>query len=399
MANVAISNGVRSNLVSLQNIAAQLSAGQERLASGKRVNSALDNASSFFTAQGFTDRASKLTGLLDGMSTGISTIKQANSALDTQRKLVDTARSIVEQSKKTGGYTAYAATSASALTVGAATGNTIQEKSMNALLSDNSVASGETLVFSSTKNGVASTFTFTNTGGTKTVKNLVDELSASGVATAKVNENGTLSFEARDATALTVTGTGLTSGANDGGLGFGAGGTITGSSATITGDGVNYQAQLDDIIGQITNLARDSGFNGTNLLQSANNLTIALDDVNASSTTTVNSGDFSASGLGIGGLTLTGGGTAAALTALDAASKAIKGKQSELGNKLTVIQARSDLATTLKNTLNTASGNLTNADQNEEAANVLALQTRQSLAQSALSLANQADQAVLQLLR
>lgn len=392
MADIALSSGVRSNLVSLQGIASLLTSSQERLATGKRVNSALDNPSNFFTAQGFNDRATRISSVLDNLATGVSTIKSANSALETQRKLIDTARSIVEQSKKTGGYTAFADTGEAALTVSAgATGTSIQQRTLTSNISDSGVANGETLIFTATKNGVQSSYTFT-AGAATTVQQLVDAVNGSGVANAKVNENGTLTFEARDATAFTITGTGATGGE----LGFTAFNT---ASTTVTGDGVNYQAQLDDVISQITNLARDAGFNGTNLLQAANNLTLQLDDVNATSTTTITSGDFSATGLGIGALTLAGGGADAALTALTAANNTVKAKQSEFGNKLAVIQARQDLGKTLANELKTAAGNLTNADQNEEAANVLALQTRQSLAQSALSLANQADQAVLQLLR
>ncbi len=396
MADIALSSGVRSNLVSLQGIASLLTTSQERLATGKRVNSALDNPSNFFTAQGFNDRATRISTVLDNLATGVSTIKAANSALETQRKLIDTARSIAEQSKKTGGYTAFADTADTALVLTGSTVTTgsIQAQSSGALLANNGVADGETLIFTATKNGVSSAFTFTagaaNDGAT--VQELVDAVNASGVASARVNENGTLTFESRDATAFTITGTGATGGE----LGFTA---FTTASTTVTGDGVNYQAQLDDVISQITNLARDAGFNGTNLLQSSNNLILQLDDVNASSTTTVTSGDFSATGLGIGALSLAGGGVDAAITALTNANNSVKAKQAEFGNKLAVIQARQDLGKTLANELKTAAGNLTNADQNEEAANVLALQTRQSLAQSALSLANQADQAVLQLLR
>ena len=75
----------------------------------------------------------------------------------------------------------------------------------------------------------------------------------------------------------------------------------------------------------------------------------------------------------------------------------VRSYQSSFGNGLTVIQNRQDFTKSLINTLKTGSDNLTNADTNEEAANLLALQTRQQLSQTALSLSNQADQAVLRL--
>jgi flagellin-like hook-associated protein FlgL len=106
MADIALSSGVRTNLQSLQNIANLLTTSQERLSTGKKVNSALDNPASFFTARGFSDRAESLNGLLDGMSTGIQTIKAANTGLDTISKLLKQATSVAQQFKANGGYTA-----------------------------------------------------------------------------------------------------------------------------------------------------------------------------------------------------------------------------------------------------------------------------------------------------
>ena len=70
---------------------------------------------------------------------------------------------------------------------------------------------------------------------------------------------------------------------------------------------------------------------------------------------------------------------------------------SNLGSNLSIVQTRQDFTKATINTLQTGAANLTLADMNEEAANMLALQTRQQLSSSALSMASQADQAVLRL--
>ena len=74
---------------------------QTRLATGKRVNSALDNPINFFTAQGLTSRASDLNTLLDSMSSGINTIQAANNGITSITKLVQSAQALVSQAQQT----------------------------------------------------------------------------------------------------------------------------------------------------------------------------------------------------------------------------------------------------------------------------------------------------------
>ncbi|MGC1562526.1 MAG: flagellin, partial [Bradyrhizobium sp.] len=87
------------------------------------------------------------------------------------------------------------------------------------------------------------------------------------------------------------------------------------------------------------------------------------------------------------------------LTALGNASNALRAEASTLGSNLSVVQIRQDFNKNLINVLQTGASDLTLADPNEEAANSQALSTRQSIAVSALALANQSQQSVLQLLR
>jgi flagellin-like hook-associated protein FlgL len=89
----------------------------------------------------------------------------------------------------------------------------------------------------------------------------------------------------------------------------------------------------------------------------------------------------------------------AILTSLNSASTTLRAEASTLGSNLSIVQIRQDFSKNLINVLQTGSSSLTLADTNEEAANSQALSTRQSIAVSALSLANQSQQSVLQLLR
>src|SRR5438552_5644333 len=97
MSGIVLSAAVRQNLLSLQNTAELLSTTQNRLASGKKVNTALDNPTNYFTAQGLDARASDISNLLDGMGNGVQVLQAANTGLTSLQKLVDTAKSIANQ--------------------------------------------------------------------------------------------------------------------------------------------------------------------------------------------------------------------------------------------------------------------------------------------------------------
>src|SRR5215510_9573871 len=101
MSDIVLSAGVRSNLLQLQQTADLMTRTQTRLATGKRVNSALDNAINFFTAQGLDNRANDLSGLLDSMSNAINTIQAADHGITAITKLVQSAQSLVSQARQT----------------------------------------------------------------------------------------------------------------------------------------------------------------------------------------------------------------------------------------------------------------------------------------------------------
>ena len=161
-------------------------------------------------------------------------------------------------------------------------------------------------------------------------------------------------------------------------------------------------SQYNQIIQQLTTTAQDASFNGINLLD-GNSLKMIFDET-GKSTLTIAGVTFNPQGLGLASLAagtdftdnvLTG----KVMTALNTASVTLRSQASAFGANLSIVQIRQEFNKNIINVLQTGSSNLTLADSNEEAANSQALSTRQSIATSALSLANQSQQSVLQLLR
>src|SRR5436305_6522974 len=97
MSGIVLTAAVRQNLLSLQGTAELLAGTQGRLSTGKKVNSALDNPTNFFTAQGLNNRASDINNLLDTIGNGVQVLQAANTGLTSLQKLVDTAKSIANQ--------------------------------------------------------------------------------------------------------------------------------------------------------------------------------------------------------------------------------------------------------------------------------------------------------------
>ena len=97
LSNITLSAAVRQNLLSLQGTADLLATTQGRLATGKKVNSALDNPTNFFTAAGLDARASDISNLLDSIGNGVQVLQAANTGITSLSKLVDTAKSIANQ--------------------------------------------------------------------------------------------------------------------------------------------------------------------------------------------------------------------------------------------------------------------------------------------------------------
>jgi len=273
--DISLTSGMRNNLVSLQTTVSLLNRTQERLSSGKKVNSALDNPTAFFAAQALTGRAADLTGLKDSMGQAIQTIKAANNSITTMSTLIDAAKGLAQ--------TALATTDAAALS--------------------------------------------------------------------------------------------------------------------------SLQVQYDGLMTQIDTVVTDSNYVGTNLLNgdAASSLSVSFNEDGSSSMTIASVASKSAN-LGTVGNEISGGNistdaatTNAVIVSLNDAKNQLRTTSAGLSAGLSIITARQDFTTQMVNTLTAGADSLTLADMNEEGANMLMLQTRQSLGTTALSLSAQAAQSVLKL--
>jgi flagellin-like hook-associated protein FlgL len=412
MSDIVLSASVRQNLLSLQSTADLLSTTQNRLATGNKVNSALDNPTNFFTAQGLNSRASDINNLLDGIGNGVQVLQAANTGITSLQKLVDTAKSIANQALQTNsGYT----TKSNVAFTGAAAGTGVATADD---LSGGATASKlDAAAFTFTTEAGATTITIGDgTGGT--VKSLADfnkALTTAGVGlTASLTGANELTFtSSNDSAGQTITAAATPS----------AAGTITGDAVEIAVLAANATAgtiaaavpdavsqsnraslvsQYNQILDQIKTTAQDASFNGVNLLN-GDQLKLVFNET-GKSTLNIQGVTFDPAGLGLS--TLVSGtdfidnfSTNKVLTSLNNASSSLRSQASTLGSNLSIVQIRQDFSKNLINVLQTGASNLTLADTNEEAANSQALSTRQSIAVSALALANQSNQSVLQLLR
>jgi flagellin len=414
MTGIVLSAAVRQNLLSLQSTAALLATTQNDLATGNKVNSALDNPTNYFTAQGLNNRASDINSLLDSIGNGVQVLQAANTGLTSLQSLVDTAKSIANQVLQAPtGYsvkasaTSLAPTGAGALAV-AGTAADLTNGGTNSL-------NGKTFVFTPAT-GAATTITVSSTvaaGNVNSITAFNAALTSAGLGlTASLASDGSITLTSTNDNASQTLTTGTTAAANN----IAISGTDTATLVTPTGGTAgapvadpasqavrsSLVSQYNNIITQITTTAQDSSFNGINLLN-GDNLKLTFDET-AKSTLNVQGVTFNAAGLGLASLTvgtnfLDNSSANAALATLTSASTVLRTEASALGSNLSVVQLRQDFNKNLINVLQTGASNLTLADSNEEAANSQALSTRQSIAVSALSLANQSQQSVLQLLR
>src|ERR1044071_8376057 len=100
MSDISLSKAVRSNLLSLQNTSKMMAQTQDRLSTGNKVNSALDNPSNWFTAAGLNSRASDLNALIDSMSNGVKTLEAADNGLTAMTKTLESMQSTLRQARQ-----------------------------------------------------------------------------------------------------------------------------------------------------------------------------------------------------------------------------------------------------------------------------------------------------------
>eukprot|EP00435_Cladocopium_sp_Y103_P078999 s1_g2738.t1 len=180
--------------------------------------------------------------------------------------------------------------------------------------------------------------------------------------------------------------------------------TLSAAASGTFDNGTNRDSFVTDynnLLDQIDQLAADASFNGVNLLD-GNSLTAKFNE-DGSSSLTIAGVTFDAAGLSLTDTTTSAFGTDsginAVVTALDSATNTLRTQSSTFGNNLAVVENRQNFTDSLISVLERGAGALTLADTNVEGANLLALQTRQSLGTTALSLSSQSDQAVLSFIR
>jgi flagellin-like hook-associated protein FlgL len=265
--DISLTAGMRANLISLQGTVDLLNRTQERLATGKKINTALDGPTAYFASQSLLARASDLAVLKDGMGQAIQTIKAADAGIKGITELIEAAKGLAQSAR-----------------------------------------------------------TEDSTGR------------------------------------------------------------------------ADLAAQFDALMGQIDDLATDSGYQGTNLLDD-DDLTVDFNE-DATSSLTVSGFDASSSGLSIAAAAndwVDDTDIDAAVTDLDEAISTLRTEATTLSSNLNVVTTREDFTTNMMKALTEGSDKLTLADMNEEGANMLMLQTRQALGVTALSLSAQAAQSVLRL--
>src|SRR6201997_5141621 len=236
MSNITLSSGIRQNLLSLQNTSAELTTTQEHLATGKKVNTAFDNPTSFFTSQSLTNRANDLNALLDQIGQAQQTLDAANNGLTGLTSLLEQALSTAQQAQQ-----------ASNDTAGATTGSVD--------LTGNTLAAGNLLIATG---GTTYTVSITSSATVSQIEAAINGtagLGSSGAVTASDDGSGHLILNANSPnTSFTA------SGAEQAAFGL-SGSAVNGTSTTRT----TLQGNYNSLLKQIDQLAGDASYNGVNL--------------------------------------------------------------------------------------------------------------------------------------
>lgn len=500
MADITLSSAVRQNLNVLKSTADFMSDVQNKLATGKKVNSALDNPNSFFTASSLNARANDLGTLLDDMGQSIQTIKAADEGISAITKLAESAKakanqalqsqsqyerkqfaaqynellSQIETVAKDSSYkgknllggtgndltTIFNEDATSKLSVSAVD---YTDTTLSTGLSLSDLAEGQGGATNITLQGGKTTISLTDSGGTAlnassalstasnisttadltaysaasttanvagttatagtTVQSYVDQLNALDGVRAEYDEstgnldiysNTNLNFTNKAVYSTTASLGSITSAA------FSTTSTLVNSASFAVGDTlsltdangyelgsleVTSSTKVSDLVSFIDDnkgVTATKGASGRISITSDVTLSLSSTRDNAANT------DFGTTQV------LSAGSTATAtavtdsgfatdndinttISRLNTALGELRSQASSFGTNLSIVENRQDFTKSMINTLEEGAGKLTLADTNEEGANLLALQTRQSLASTSLSFAAQADQNVLRL--
>lgn len=372
MADISLTASMRSNLLSLQQTQSLMDTTQERLSTGKKVNSAIDNPSAYYTAQSLTNRASDLNSLLDSMGQGIQTIKAANEGIEAITAFAQQAKAIANTARDNANSKTTTSTGAFVAGTDTAQPITVKIDGLADQTIDVTLAAADDINAAATKIAAA-----LNAGVQDKDGNVIGGFTA-------VVEDGQIKLG--NSLGEVATFDGVVSG-------------LTFEGTVGNSDRASSMKQYNDILTQIDQLAKDSGYKGVNLLQN-NDLRVVFNE-DRSSFLNIKGVDAGTTGLGLTEVNGWGNPDNAAIDAtidaIDNAINKLRNMASEFGNNYSTVQNRETFTQSLISVLEEGSDKLTLADMNEESANMLALQTRQQLAINSLSLASQAAQSVLKL--
>lgn len=459
MADISLTASMRSNLLSLQNTQSLMDMTQERLSTGKKVNSAIDNPSSYYASRSLTNRASDLNALLDSMGQAIQTIQAANEGIEAITSFAEQAKAIVNSARDIpSNYDKYSITSNDVSTAGLAADDVLivdSREDMSEFTLTFGAADAEQK-FNVYVNGEAHEVALeaTSNDAAKAAADAKTKLQALGLIVEDGDAAGSLKVRSKDGSDIywindgtdgigtaTTAAKSVTLEAADiansaalaakltTGLGTTATVEVNADQITIMAEGkefvvagdaadklnmadsrksgnanepvaerVSYAEQFNKILVQIDQLAQDSGYKGVNLLQE-NDLKVIFNEYRTSDLI-VEGKDASTKGLQMSeavGDWQKDADLEISLQQVEDAINTLRTMASEFGTNYSIIQSREDFTENLVNVLEEGSDKLVLADMNEESANMLALQTRQQLAVNSLSLASQAAQAVLKL--
>ena len=351
MADISLTASMRSNLLSLQQTQSLMDTTQERLSTGKKVNSAIDNPSSYYTAQSLTNRASDLSSLLDSMGQAVQTIQAANEGIEAITEFASQAKAI--------------ATSANDTSEADSVENYMKQfdeilKQIDGIAKDSGYKGVNLL------------------GGKDQELKVVFNEDRSSSLTVKGDEADAKGLGMNAATGKWIE-------------------TTQGNVAAFTkGAKIDDKAYVYGTDGKVYQATKEIAAQGTSDLQK--DLAALVADgslVETSYKVDVSGGATGAKNFDIKSIKKDA--INASITEVEDAVSKLRNMASVFGNNYSIVENREEFTENLINVLEEGADKLTLADMNEESANMLALQTRQQLAINSLSLASQAAQSVLSL--
>ena len=375
MSDISLTASMRSNLLSLQNTQSLMDMTQERLSTGKKVNSAIDNPSSYYTAQSLNNRASDLSALLDSMGQAVQTIKAANEGIETITSFAEQAKAVAN----------------TALDSADAEQITSSQKQFNELLkqidqlADDAGYKGINLLEG---DELSVTFNETRTS-TIVIQGEKADSASLGITQATTWDEASAETTAAKEALETAEAAEIEDVAE-----------VSAAQEAYDDAVADYEAEITKRVAADSPTEQELA-NEAAKKAIADEAKVALDEAIAEAQKAkdadVAEKKAAYETVAKGDIKLNKEKILTSIKQVEAAINTLRSMASTYGNNYSIVQNRQEFTDGLINVLTEGADNLTLADMNEESANMLALQTRQQLAINSLSLASQASQAVLKL--